>query len=150
MKKQKIKIKWVVVILGVVSAVIVFAYINLKSNLVYFYTPGEAVESFSQLKERSIRIGGLVKPGSVEWERSKLSLKFILTDTKGTKILVEHHEPPPDLFKENQGVIVEGKILDQGKRFFATSLMVKHSEEYQVPSEHETMNKVLLEESIFR
>ena len=54
------------------------------------------------------------------------------------------------MFKEGQGVVVEGRIDETGKVMISKSLMVKHSEEYKKPDDHSSMNKALLEESLFK
>ena len=69
---------------------------------------------------------------------------------KGSEIKISHNGTPPDMFKENQGVVVEGRLSPDGKSMVAKRLMVKHSEEYKKPEDHSTMNKALLEESIFK
>ena len=58
---------------------------------------------------------------------------------------------PPDMFKEGQGVVVEGRISTDGQSLAARNLMVKHSEEYKKPgAEHSSMDKELLEKSLFK
>jgi cytochrome c-type biogenesis protein CcmE len=74
-----------------------------------------------------------------------------MTDLKGHEIKVHHNGTPPDMFKEGQGVVAEGRIEDGGKALVARSLMVKHSEEYKkAGGNHSSMDKELLERSLFK
>ena len=84
------------------------------------------------------------------WKPEDLSLDFVMTDMRDTDIMVHHKGVPPDMFKEGQGVVVEGRIEQDGKRIVSRNLMVKHSEEYKKPDQQHSMNKELLEKSIFK
>ena len=106
----------------------------------------------SEIQFNTIKVGGMVKTGSVDWDPENLKLSFILSNLKGIDIRVNHSGTPPDMFKENQGVVVEGK-LDNAEASSMTSkkLMVKHSEEYKIPEAHQkSQEKELLEKSIFK
>ena len=92
----------------------------------------------------------MVKPESVKWVAEQLSLNFVVTDLEGHEIEIKHKGTPPDMFKEGQGVVVEGRIDHAGKEIISKILMVKHSEEYKKPDDHSTMNKALLEKSLFK
>ena len=142
--------KWLIGGLVIVAAIITISFASLQENLVYFYTPMEAVAKASELSSQTIKVGGMVKPASVKWVAEQLSLDFIVTDLEGHDIEVKHTGTPPDMFKEGQGVVIEGRIDQTGKNMIAKNLMVKHSEEYKKPTDHSTMNKALLEKSIFK
>jgi len=147
---QKNLFRWIIGTGVILVAIAAISTLNFGENIVYFYTPQEATAQASQLSNRTIKIGALVKPGSINWEPEKLALAFVLTDMKGTEIQVSHQGTPPDMFKENQGVVVEGRIDPQGQGITSQRLMVKHSEEYIKPDDHSSMNRMLLEESIFK
>lgn len=149
-RKARKKEKWIVGGVVIAAAMIGMSLLNLGKYAVYFYTPSEAVLKASDLHQQDIKVGGMVKGGSVQWKPETLSLKFVLNDMENTEILVQHHGTPPDMFKENSGVVVEGKIGKDGKSFTAKSLMVKHSEEYKIPGDHRSVDKELLERSIFK
>ena len=147
---QKNFVKWVIGC-GVISvAVIATSFLNFGDNIVYFYTPQEALAKVDELTDKTIKVGALVKPGSVAYEAESGKLSFTLTDGQGHEINVNHRGIPPDMFKENQGVIVEGRMEAKGQQIVAQTLMVKHSEEYKKPDDHSTMNKALLEKSLFK
>jgi cytochrome c-type biogenesis protein CcmE len=150
MKRKNGTVKWIVGACIIAGVVIGMSFLSLNDNLVYFYTTGEATAQAETLATKNIKVGGMVKPGSVQWEPEKLALNFVITDLKEHEIVVNHRGTPPDMFKENQGVVVEGKIDPTGKSMTSKHLMVKHSEEYKKPGDHSTMDKALLERSIFK
>ena len=99
----------------------------LKSNIVYFISPSELVNS-NNINQK-LRLGGLVEEDSIIIN-GKL-VKFKITD--GNKsVLVQYNGILPDLFKEKQGVIVEGEF--DSLIFNASNLLAKHDENY-IPKE---------------
>ena len=106
-------------------------YGGLDDNLVYFLTPSELMAKGDSAKDKPVRLGGMVVPGSVKWDANTIDLRFTLSDTKGT-IEVHSQKAPPQMFREGQGVVVEGRLGKNGV-FESTSLMVKHSNEYKAP-----------------
>ena len=145
------KRKWIIGGTIIAGAVIALSFLNLGDNLVYFYTPGEAFAKAGELAGQTVKVGGMVKPGSVSWQAEQRSLSFTMTDLAGHEIRVAHTGTPPDMFKEGQGVVVEGRVGDGGATMVSRGLMVKHSEEYKKPGkDHATMDKALLERSLFK
>lgn len=135
--------KWVVG-LGVITVCLWATYfLNFGDNIVYFYTPQEAI---AKNTASTIKVGGLVKAGTLT-KKDDGTILFKVTDNT-VDIDVIYKGLPPDMFKENQGVVVEGRFHKEV--LIATSLMVKHSEEYKKPGDHSTMNKMLLEKSMFK
>ena len=151
MKKKSNRFKWTVGILIIAAAIGLIATTQLSSNVVYFYTPDEAYAKASEISGSTMKVGGMVVPGSVVWKPESLDLGFLISDLKGHEINVSHKGTPPDMFKEGQGVVVEGLLSADGKNMSSRRLMVKHSEEYKKPGDHAgTPNKELLEKSIFK
>ena len=142
--------RWLIGGIVIAGAVIGISFLNLGDNLVYFYTPDEAIAKAADLGSQTIKVGGMVKGGSEVWNRESLELAFTLTDMKGHEIAVQHKGTPPDMFKENSGVVVEGRLEDGGKRMVSRNLMVKHSEEYKAPNGQRSMDKEMLEKSLFK
>lgn len=142
--------KWLIGVFIIGLAIVGLSLLNLGENLVYFYTPSEAIAKAKDLSDKEIRVGALVKAGSVNWDPDTLSLEFTMTDMKESEITVTHKGSPPDMFKENQGVVVEGWISEDGTRMRSKNLFVKHSEEYKKPDDHSDMNKMYLEKSLFK
>ncbi|MGH7709733.1 MAG: cytochrome c maturation protein CcmE [Gemmatimonadaceae bacterium] len=123
-----------------VTAVIVgaFGYLllgGIGENLVYFLTPQELLARDEKGFDVPIRLGGQVTPGSVQWNAQAIDLRFRLTD--GSKEVTVHaRSAPPAMFRDGQGVVVEGRYGRDGV-FRADNLMVKHNEEYRAPKEGE-------------
>lgn len=150
MTKKKGSTRWIIGGVIIAGAIVGMSVLSLNNNLVYFYTTGEAFAKATELEGQTIKVGGMVKPGTVQWKPEDLALNFIITDLKEHEIAVSHRGTPPEMFKESQGVVVEGKIGPTGKTMTSKHLMVKHSEEYKKPGDHSTMDKALLEKSLFK
>jgi cytochrome c-type biogenesis protein CcmE len=112
----------------------VFAYLllgGLGDNIVFFLTPQELLAREEKGFDVPVRLGGQVAPGSVQWNAEAIDLRFKLTD--GVKEVVVHSKSaPPAMFRDGQGVVVEGRYGRDGV-FTADNLMVKHNEEYRAP-----------------
>jgi cytochrome c-type biogenesis protein CcmE len=119
---------------GGVIIVAVFAWLlfgGLEKNVVFFLTPKELLAKGPDGVGVPVRLGGQVKPGSMQWDAKTLDLRFTVTD--GVKdIAVRSSGSPPQMFREGMGVVVEGRVVPGGL-FQATNLMVKHSNEYRAP-----------------
>jgi cytochrome c-type biogenesis protein CcmE len=113
-------------VLGI--AVLLVAY-ALRDTIVFFHTPSE-VAAKEIPAGRRIRLGGLVAEGSLK-RGEGLTIGFVITDTVKT-IPVSYTGILPDLFREGQGVVAEGK-LDATGRFLADSVLAKHDENYMPP-----------------
>ncbi len=106
---------------------------NLGKSLVYYWSPTELIESGGAAVGARVRLGGLVKEGSLEWDKSGSELRFVVTDETAT-VEVRTNAAPPDMFRENVGVLVEGTMTDSGY-FRGDRLLVKHSNEYRAPTD---------------
>jgi cytochrome c-type biogenesis protein CcmE len=131
------------VIGGVFATVIVlsgFGYLmygGIGENLVYFHTPAELLAKGEDAYDQPFRLGGQVVPGTVRWNADELDLRFTLQD-EGSHIEVISRNAPPAMFREGQGVIVEGRLNRSGV-FESSNLMVKHSNEYRPPEDGHPM-----------
>ncbi len=134
-------------LLAIATAFGYLLYSGIGNNLVYFLTPAELVAKGVKAYDRPVRLGGMVEPGSVDWNSQKLELTFKITD--GSKTLLVHSKgAPPTMFRPGIGVVVEGKYTKAGV-FESNSLMVKHSNEYHPPTNGEMpkdMYKTLITE----
>ena len=121
-------------LLGVAIVVGVIAYLAFSSvgnALVYYVTPTELLARGDAAIGETVRLGGLVKAGSIEGEAPDLT--FILTD--GThEITVHASTTPTRSFREGVGAVVEGELGTSGA-FIASQVIVKHDENYLAPSE---------------
>ena len=110
-------------------------FYNLKSNLVFFFSPSEILNK-ELSSQQKVRLGGMVKKGSIEkkpldFEGKKIQqTSFIVTDFK-KEIRVEYKGILPDLFSEGQGVVVEGNLINN--MFNANLVLAKHDENYMPP-----------------
>jgi cytochrome c-type biogenesis protein CcmE len=110
-------------VLGLAAALVLFA---LKDSIVFFNSPTDVVEKHLAPGSR-IRLGGLVKPGTLV-RGDNLLVKFEVTDGN-TSVPVSYVGILPDLFREGQGVVTEG-ALDGAGRFKADNVLAKHDETY--------------------
>lgn len=117
-----------IVVLGSLSYLL---YGGLDRNLVYFLTPVELLERGERAYDVPVRLGGQVAAGSVQWNADELDLRFQVTDGK-QQIPVQSRGAPPHMFRDDMGVIVEGRYGADGI-FQASTVMVKHSNEYRAP-----------------
>ena len=112
--------------LGVLAIAAALVLSALRDSIVFFNSPTDVVEKQTSPGSR-MRIGGLVKPGSIV-RGDNLLLLFAVTDGK-TDIKVRYHGIVPDLFREGQGVVAEGK-LEPGGILAADTVLAKHDERY--------------------
>ena len=109
---------------------------NIGENLVYYWDSSQVLDAGEQAYGATIRLGGVVKPGSVQRNEQSNELTFEITDGK-TTLFVHATGAPPQMFREGIGVVVEGTMVKTatGGRFESERLMVKHSNEYKAPEE---------------
>jgi cytochrome c-type biogenesis protein CcmE len=109
--------------LGIVSALVLNA---MSDSLVFFYSPTDLIAKHVP-DGRLVRIGGLVQQGSVQ-RAPDGRLDFRVTDGRDS-VAVDYHGVVPDLFREGQGVVVEG-ALEKNGTFLAQDVLAKHDENY--------------------
>lgn len=114
---------------GVLSIALVMVLFAMRDGIVFFHTPSDVAAKGLPAGQR-FRLGGLVAEGSVKRGQGA-EVEFAVTDTLKT-IPVSYRGVLPDLFREGQGVVAEGK-LDASGRFVADSVLAKHDETYMPP-----------------
>lgn len=112
--------------LGVLAIAVALVLNALSGSIVFFNSPTDIAEKRLGPDAR-IRLGGLVKTGSVV-RSDNLHIRFGVTDGK-TEIPVRYQGIVPDLFREGQGVVAEGKLEPNGT-FLADTVLAKHDERY--------------------
>lgn len=127
-----------VLILAGVGVASTIAFYSLQQNLLYFQSPSEIAE-VAMPPGRQFRLGGLVKPGSVDRQKDGLSTHFVVTDGPA-EIVVQYVGTLPDLFREGQGVIARGALNEEGL-FMATEVLAKHDENYMPPEVADALEK---------
>jgi cytochrome c-type biogenesis protein CcmE len=123
------------VALGAATALVLAAF---NDNLVFFYSPSELAAKHVG-PERRIRIGGLVETNSVAKQAGGHAVAFRVTDGK-TELRVVYDGILPDLFREGQGVVAEGKLGHDGV-FIASNVLAKHDEKYMPPEVADALKK---------
>lgn len=114
-------------VLAVAGLAITLIMSALGDAVAYFYTPGDLAE-LDRSPAGVIRLGGLVQEGSVATDASDASVRFTITDHTGATIRVLYRGILPDLFREGQGVVVQGR-LSSGE-LAASEVLAKHDENY--------------------
>ena len=112
------------------TSAILLILINSKKNIIFFYTPTEFLSSSSKVND-IIRIGGFVKKYSIK-TKSNSEHNFIVTDNKNS-IFVHYKGILPDLFREEQGIVIEGRLL-KNNIIEASTVFAKHDENYMPAS----------------
>lgn len=108
---------------------IFFLTMALNENISYFYTPSDVKENVIT-HENSFRLGGVVKQGTLVKDDKSARVDFIVTDGRND-VAITYEGLLPDLFREEQGIIAEGKMQDDV--FNATRILAKHDENYRPP-----------------
>tara|TARA_B100001250_G_C19755748_1_gene769999 strand:- start:523 stop:981 length:459 start_codon:yes stop_codon:yes gene_type:complete len=136
MTPRKKRILIVCTILTGISIAAIFILTAFEKNLMYFYSPTEVMNGEAP-EARSFRIGGLVVTDSVIRNRDDLKVSFILTDTIN-EVKVVYEGILPDLFREGQGIVANGKLQPENI-FIADQVLAKHDENYMPPEVAEAL-----------
>ena len=133
-RKVKIRFFFITLILLIIILSVFLVLKSLEENVVYFKSPSD-VKLLTEIKNKKIRIGGMVKENSIEMSRNEVN--FIITDFKN-EINVIYSGVVPNLFSEGKGVVAEGYLKD--KSFFeASKILAKHDENYMPPEVKEAL-----------
>jgi len=103
----------------------------LKDQASYFYAPGDVARLGAPVG-KAVRIGGMVRPGSLRRGADGVTIAFLVGDETAATIPVRYRGITPDLFKENSGVVAEGRF-EPGGLFVASEILAKHDENYMPP-----------------
>ena len=127
---RKVKLRFIFIVFVFLTLILsVFLVLkSLEENVIFFKSPSE-VKFLGEIKDKKIRIGGMVKLDSIKMSSSEV--KFIITDFKN-EINVSYSGVVPNLFSEGKGVVAEGYLKD--RIFFeASKILAKHDENYMPP-----------------
>jgi len=127
---QRTRLKIVLVVIVGVAMAAALALYALRQKVSLFYTPTQVLEGEAPAS-RSIRVGGIVVPGTVKRDVENLDVTFELSDT-ANDVVVHYSGILPDLFKEGQGVVVQGRI-NEANEIVARQVLAKHDENYMPP-----------------
>ena len=136
---KKVKNRFSILIsLSIISLIVIFFILKvLEDNVMYFYSPSDIKNSDDINFKKKIRIGGMVKKGSIL--SNEREIKFVVTDLNN-EIIVSYSGTVPALFAEGKGVVAEGKLKDK-KFFIAKRILAKHDENYMPPELKGNSNK---------
>ena len=136
-KKVRSRIVILTLLLALAIAVVYGVLKSLEENVVYFFSPTELYNKEDIPFNKKIRVGGLVKEGSITNDQT--SVNFIVTDLNN-EIIVSYKGSLPNLFSEGKGVVAEGKLKDK-KYFIADKILAKHDENYMPPEVSKILKK---------
>jgi cytochrome c-type biogenesis protein CcmE len=127
---RKVKLRFLFVVLILITLILTTFLVlkSLEENVVYFQSPSE-IKALSELENKKIRVGGMVKKNSISINSSELN--FVITDFKN-EINVTYTGAIPNLFEEGKGVVAEG-VLNDRNFFSASKILAKHDENYMPP-----------------
>ena len=133
-KKFKLRATFLLLVILTIILTVFLVLKSLEENVVYFKSPTD-IKNLPELDTKKIRIGGMVKKGSIEADSENIT--FIITDFKND-IFVTFSGSVPNLFEEEKGVVAEGYLRDKGF-FKAEKILAKHDENYMPPEVKEAL-----------
>lgn len=136
MKIRHRRLIFIVLGLASLGVAVGLALNAFRNNLVFYYTPSQIVAGKAPVA-RTFRMGGLVEKGSVK--RNGLATRFIVTDLNKS-FKVRYTGVLPDLFREGQGVVAQGRLGPNGV-FIADQVLAKHDEKYMPPEVAQSLKK---------
>ena len=131
MKPKNQRLTLLVLALAAVLGAVLLAMAGLRDQAAYFYSPGD-LAGRDLPKGEAVRIGGMVKAGSIRRHPDGVTVDFLVGDQSDRVIAVRFAGIVPDLFRENSGVVAEGRFRPDG-RFIATEILAKHDENSMPP-----------------
>lgn len=134
-KRKLLVLLFVFSVLSIAATLVLYA---LRQNISLFYTPSQLIQGEAPV-QHTIRVGGMVEKGSIMRAQKGLKVQFKVTDFEHT-ITVTYHGILPDLFRDGQGIVAEGKAIDN-QNFLATQVLAKHDANYMPPQVKSALGK---------
>ncbi|MFC7497757.1 cytochrome c maturation protein CcmE [Enterovirga sp. GCM10030262] len=131
MKAKNQRLTLLILAIAAVLAAVLLGMSALKDQAAYFYAPADVARKGVPL-DQAVRIGGMVKDGSIQRAADGVTIDFIVGDETDAVIPVRFTGIVPNLFQENSGVVAEGRFLPSGV-FVASEILAKHDENYMPP-----------------
>jgi cytochrome c-type biogenesis protein CcmE len=129
-KRKNQRLTLLVLAAAAVFGAVLLAMSALRDQASYFYAPGDVAARGLPPQDRPVRIGGMVR--SIERLPDGVSIRFVVGDDSRATIPVRFTGITPELFRENSGVIAEGRFQPDGL-FVASEILAKHDENYMPP-----------------
>ena len=136
--KRRQRLVLVSLMLAGVSLAVVLGVNAFRQNIMLFHSPTDVAAGNVDPGTR-FRVGGMVVDGSVKRGEQDLAVKFQVSDTRET-VTISYKGILPDLFREGQGIVAQGKLDDSGV-FVASEVLAKHDENYMPPEVAEALEK---------
>ena len=133
-KKVKLRIIFLSIFLITIILSLILILKSLENEIVYFISPTE-IKNLKELDKNKIRVGGMVKEGSIKAYENNIS--FVITDFKN-EITVSFTGAIPNLFAEGKGVVAEGILRDRNY-LVSKKILAKHDENYIPPEVKEAL-----------
>ena len=127
--QRRRRLLWILVLIAGIGLAVGLASYALRQNINLFYTPSQLLAKEAPEGTR-IQVGGLVVQGSLQRSPNSLAVRFALSDLKKT-VMVDYEGILPDLFREGQGIIANGRWQDGVVK--ADEVLAKHDENYMPP-----------------
>jgi cytochrome c-type biogenesis protein CcmE len=130
-KPKNQRLVLLVLALVAVGGAVLLAMSAMRDQAAFFYAPADVARKGLPL-DRAVRVGGMVKQGSLRRHPDGVTIDFLVGDETPATIPVRFRGITPDLFREGSGVIAEGRFQPNGN-FAATEILAKHDENYMPP-----------------
>jgi cytochrome c-type biogenesis protein CcmE len=130
-KRKNQRLVLLLLAIAAVLGAILLGMSAMRSQAAFFYAPGDVARQGLPL-DRAVRIGGMVKQGSIRRHADGVTIDFVVRDETPSIINVRYRGITPELFRENSGVIAEGRF-QPGGNFVASEILAKHDENYMPP-----------------
>lgn len=131
MKAKNQRLTLLVIAIVAMAAAVLLGMSAARDQAAFFYAPGDVARKGLPL-DRPVRIGGMVRDGSIAREADGVTIRFLVGDETDATIPVRFTGITPDLFKENSGVVADGRFAPDGT-FMATEILARHDENYMPP-----------------
>ena len=131
MKRKNQRLVLLILAVAAVLGAVLLAMSAMRDQAAFFYAPGEVARKGVPL-DRAVRIGGMVREGSIERLPDGVTIRFTVFDETGATIPVRFTGITPELFREGSGVVAEGRF-QPGGLFVADEILAKHDENYMPP-----------------
>lgn len=135
--KHQRAMKLIAMVLSIALGIGIIAY-TFNDNIVFFFSPSDLKERNIQPSSKILRVGGLVKEGSIQ-NIADNTITFTITDYQN-ELEVEYTGLIPNLFKELQGTVATGTLVSNSK-FKADELLAKHDENYMPKEVYDSLKK---------
>lgn len=135
---RKKRLTLIILMVAGIAVGVGFALKALNENIMFFFSPAD-IQAGKAPANKDFRVGGLVVEGTVKRPGEGLTVEFNLTDNDSV-VKVKYTGILPDLFREGQGIIANGRLNDNGE-FIASEVLAKHDENYMPPEVMDAMKK---------